>query len=53
MKLHKHRVLLYHKHCIEIIDNARSSGWERQVEMNEKVLENLEKIITSLEKEHE
>ncbi|MBF2014204.1 MAG: tyrosine-type recombinase/integrase [Rivularia sp. T60_A2020_040] len=42
-----------HKHCIEIIDNARSSGWERQVEMNEKVLENLEKIITSLEKEHE
>jgi integrase/recombinase XerD len=42
-----------HKHCTEIIVQARSSGWERQVEMNEKVLENLEKIITSLEKEHE
>lgn len=39
-----------HKHCTEIIVQARAQGWQRQVEMNEQVLQNLEKIIDSLEK---
>lgn len=41
------------KHCTEIIENAKINGWQRQVEMNEQVLQNLEKIIDSLEKEDE
>lgn len=42
-----------HKHCTEIIENARAQGWQRQVEMNEQVLQNLDKIIDSLEKKDE
>ncbi|MBD2164962.1 tyrosine-type recombinase/integrase [Calothrix membranacea FACHB-236] len=32
-----------------IIETAKANGWQRQVEMNEKVQENLERIIASLE----
>lgn len=32
-----------------VIEKAKSNGWERQLEMNEKVKQNLEKIISSLE----
>lgn len=33
----------------EIIEKAKANGWTRQVEMNERVAENLRKIIQSLE----
>ncbi|GAA6619759.1 tyrosine-type recombinase/integrase [Scytonema sp. NUACC26] len=32
-----------------IIETAQTNGWQRQVEMNEKVKENLERIIVTLE----
>lgn len=46
-----------HKHELEntnkIIEKAKANGWERQAEMNEKVKQNLEKIIISLESEND
>ncbi|MUG91617.1 hypothetical protein F7734_03600 [Scytonema sp. UIC 10036] len=42
-----------HKHCTEMIDKAKLNGWQRQVEMNEQILQSLEKIIDSLEKSDE
>ncbi|MBD2681823.1 MULTISPECIES: site-specific integrase [Nostoc] len=47
--------LVVHKQELEntnkIIEKAKANGWERQLEMNEKVKRNLEKIISSLESE--
>lgn len=46
-----------HRHELEntnkIIEKAKANGWERQAEMNEKVKQNLEKIIISLESEND
>ncbi|WP_414565085.1 MULTISPECIES: hypothetical protein [unclassified Anabaena] len=33
----------------KIIETAKANGWQRQVEMNQKVKENLEHIISALE----
>lgn len=35
----------------QILDKAKANGWTRQVEMNEKVAENLRRIIEGLERE--
>ncbi|KYC35140.1 hypothetical protein WA1_08210 [Scytonema hofmannii PCC 7110] len=48
--------LSVHKQELEntnkVIKKAKDHGWERQIEMNEKVKRNLEKIISSLESEN-
>jgi integrase/recombinase XerD len=48
--------LSVHKQELEntnkVLEKAKSYGWERQIEMNEKVKRNLEKIISSLESEN-
>ena len=48
-----HRFLLVHKQQLEktkaIIVQAKTHGWQRQIEMNTKVQTNLEKIIMALE----
>jgi integrase len=41
------------KQTEEIIEKARSNGWTRQLEMNEKVAQNLTNIISSLERQNE
>lgn len=41
------------KHTEEIIEKARSNGWNRQLEMNEKVAQNLTNIINSLESKND
>ena len=49
--------LLQHKTQLQeahhLIQIARASGWQRQIEMNEKVAANLEHIITTLEKDND
>lgn len=45
--------LAVHKQELEnvnkVIEKAKANGWERQLEMNQKVKQNLDKIISSLE----
>ncbi|MEG4070838.1 tyrosine-type recombinase/integrase [Microcoleus sp. Pol11C2] len=41
------------EHTQKIIETAKVNGWQRQVEMNEKVKENLQQIIASLEDANE
>lgn len=37
----------------KVIEKAKANGWQRQIEMNTKVANNLEKIITSLEENND
>lgn len=45
--LNQHKVQLAQTE--QIIEKAKENGWERQVEMNERIAQNLRKIIQSLE----
>ncbi|NWJ47693.1 MAG: phage integrase family protein [Chloroflexi bacterium] len=47
--LERHKVQRRETECLLLI--ARNNNWQRQVEMNERVKENLERIIEALEKE--
>ena len=49
LEIHRHEL----ENTNKIIEKAKANGWERQVEMNEKVKQNLEKIIISLESEND
>jgi integrase len=49
--LNQHKVQLAQTE--QIIEKAKENGWERQVEMNERIAQNLRKIIQSLESENE
>ncbi|WP_201789078.1 hypothetical protein [Scytonema hofmannii] len=48
MSVHKQEL----ENTNKVIKKAKDHGWERQIEMNEKVKRNLEKIISSLESEN-
>lgn len=45
LEVHKQEL----EHTRKIIEKAKQNGWQRQVEMNERVVRNLENIIHSLE----
>jgi hypothetical protein len=45
--LPQHKVQL--EQTQKILEKAKANGWQRQVEMNEQILTNLEKIIKALE----